>query len=633
MAFQRAIFYVNRCSGSVFDWVVFSRRDFFISRILDFSIDFDRNIETRKFRFPLFLPLLLACPACVIMPSDTDEEDTEDFEPSDGPPLTEGTLVYLDSTGTAGIITKINFEKDEVTIMLLSCNTYSDSQSSHLYRPLVTVPINRVCTVVEQIRKEQALLQSTRTCTTAAPATASSTTTHRKRHDDLGLRYPPLRFTSQAISAYRWTQSSLTIWPKISGDSRRWRNDTKLSSGEELLHLVFEEEEIEDDPFGDDCTASNRIFNTFVAFVVGNVVDLDPNFDDVEYEQNLKEYVSNLNTFQSLSCCCIELRHTVESSLGLWLSVYETIAESEFPHEVMVARSQQHSPKTLVLAYLVRSPTCTGVGCSTATNFIHAFNLKMYCSDCFNAAQQQQELALTNWSEAKYGLTKLCVLCIALKSPYSGQLVRVCLSSLLNPRCRIQTVHRSAVQPVAALEHIAEPGTPLPLTFKTTEQGTITSVMVDDIDGYTPLDMDQNIQTIQTRYNEERKKETRKREAALISLGKNFKIPASANKRQKQAKETNVRKAMCVLHEAGLFGVDTVVRVVQQEVSTRSSAQIGTEGTVVEFLKARAPEEIYLVDFGSSHGPTPMKRSFLQVNQEKSTCAKRVKRAQNKLTR
>lgn len=423
------------------------------------------------------------------MSNDANDQDTEvdsDEVPirCEEPPLLKGDVVYLVSTGTGGIIIRIDTQKQQVTIMLQSCNSLSDTQTSHQYRPVVTTHIKSVRSAVQQIRANQADLQLSRATSSLTTATTTAATT-RIRHDNLGIRYQCLKFTSQPISTYRWKETSLTCWPLLNRDTRKWKQNTSLSSGEKLLQLMFvEEQEEEEDIFGT-TPNHNDILHTFIAMMIGEAIDLDTEFDDAVYETNLQRYKTDINTLQSLSCCCIELRCTVESSMFLWTTVYKTITESVFPLDVMELRRHQHSPKSLVVAYVARVPTCTG--CAAKTNFIHALNLKMYCSNCFNSAQLNQELALTNYGQAQHGMTRRCRLFIELPSSYSAQIVRVCLSSLLQQSCQQQTSHGFAVQPISALEHIAEPGKTLPLEYKTTPQGLITAVKVDGVLGYQPL--------------------------------------------------------------------------------------------------------------------------------------------------
>lgn len=563
------------------------------------------------------------------MSNDANDQDTEvdsDEVPirCEEPPLLKGDVVYLVSTGTGGIIIRIDTQKQQVTIMLQSCNSLSDTQTSHQYRPVVTTHIKSVRSAVQQIRANQADLQLSRATSSLTTATTTAATT-RIRHDNLGIRYQCLKFTSQPISTYRWKETSLTCWPLLNRDTRKWKQNTSLSSGEKLLQLMFvEEQEEEEDIFGT-TPNHNDILHTFIAMMIGEDIDLDTEFDDAVYETNLQRYKTDINTLQSLSCCCIELRCTVESSMFLWTTVYKTITESIFPLDVMELRRHQHSPKSLVVAYVARVPTCTG--CAAKTNFIHALNLKMYCSNCFNSAQLNQELALTNYGQAQHGMTRRCRLFIELPSSYSAQMVRVCLSSLLQQSCQQQTSHGFAVQPISALEHIAEPGKTLPLEYKTTPQGLITAVKVDGVLGYQPLYMEQCIRSIQSEYNANQRQAQRKRSNALITLANCVKTPTS-NKRQKNAKEKSINKAWENLQKTDLFGSGTVVTVTKAAHSTtRFSPSIYSEGVVVEFLQQHVPEEVYLVQFGNSKSDLrSLKRSWLQIDEEKTKNAKRMKR-------
>lgn len=105
------------------------------------------------------------------------------------------------------------------------------------------------------------------------------------------------------------------------------------------------------------------------------------------------------------------------------------------------------------------------------------------------------------------------------------------------------------------------------------------------------------------------------------------KTPTS-NKRQKNAKEKSINKAWENLQKTDLFGSGTVVTVTKAAHSTtRFSPSIYSEGVVVEFLQQHVPEEVYLVQFGNSKSDLrSLKRSWLQIDEEKTKNAKRMKR-------
>ena len=110
-------------------------------------------------------------------------------------------------------------------------------------------------------------------------------------------------------------------------------------------------------------------------------------------------------------------------------------------------------------------------------------------------------------------------------------------------------------------------------------------------------------------------------------MAKCVKTPTS-NKRQKNAKEKSIDKAWENLQKTDLFGSGTVVTVTKAAHSTtRFSPSIYSEGVVVEFLQQHVPEEVYLVQFGNSKSDLrSLKRSWLQIDEEKTKNAKRMKR-------
>ena len=104
------------------------------------------------------------------------------------------------------------------------------------------------------------------------------------------------------------------------------------------------------------------------------------------------------------------------------------------------------------------------------------------------------------------------------------------------------------------------------------------------------------------------------------------KTPTS-NKRQKIAKEKSINKAWENLQKTDLFGSGTVVTVTKAARSTRNGPSMFNEGVVVEFLQQHVPEEVYLVQFGESESDRrSLKRSWLQIDEEKTKNAKRMKR-------
>ena len=133
--------------------------------------------------------------------------------------------------------------------------------------------------------------------------------------------------------------------------------------------------------------------------------------------------------------------------------------------------------------------------------------------------------------------------------------------------------------------------------------------------------------SIQSEYNANQRQAQRKRSNALITLAKCVKTPTS-NKRQKNAKEKSINKAWENLQKTDLFGSGTVVTVTKAAHSTtRFSPSIYSEGVIVEFLQQHVPEEVYLVQFGNSKSDLrSLKRSWLQIDEEKTKNAKRMKR-------